>query len=330
MTVADVGTVIAAAPEALRPKLAKKSSRRTAWQLIQRDLGQAGGDRLAWRTRSGSALRLLGARTALVAGALGLAPDKRRWWWSSASALPRPEWCWWWPTGSLRSVAVGHAEGPRRRAAAGAVWDAFLATSTRRRGSSPARRGEWPPPPRRSSGRWTSRTARRAAGWVATEPEHRLKACCAASASLVAGLLVIVERDAVLAAGAHGRWCVLIYVGVSAILGDLPPGCTGTPGPARAVAAPRRGTPGGRRGAAPAAALIAAAHRGVRRPAAARRTAAPADRGVRGHTALCGRSLTGSRSPRPTTRCRSRSQAGIRPSRTVRSAPSCRTASADC
>ena len=127
MTVSDVGTVLAAATEALRPKLAEKLEPTDRVELIQRDLGQAGGD----AARLADTIRVLpfvflALALLLVAGALALASDKRSAVVELGVGVAVAGVVLVVAYGIARSIAVEHVEGPEARAAAGAVWDAFL------------------------------------------------------------------------------------------------------------------------------------------------------------------------------------------------------------
>src|SRR5918996_3501352 len=77
-TVADVGTVLAAALEQVRPSLAKDVDATGRVDLLKRGLGDSGGDlaRLADKIRA-LALLLAILAVALAVGALILSPDRR-------------------------------------------------------------------------------------------------------------------------------------------------------------------------------------------------------------------------------------------------------------
>src|SRR5918999_2445385 len=78
LTLADVGTVLAAALEQVRPSLARELEATERVELFQRDIGSASGDvaRLADKVRA-LALVLLAVSLGLAAGALALSHDRR-------------------------------------------------------------------------------------------------------------------------------------------------------------------------------------------------------------------------------------------------------------
>ena len=79
LTVADVGTLLAAALEQVRPSLARRLEATERVALLSRDIGSVGGDlaRLADRIRV-LAIVLLALSLILAAGALALSNDRRR------------------------------------------------------------------------------------------------------------------------------------------------------------------------------------------------------------------------------------------------------------
>ena len=227
-------------------------------------------------------------------------------------------------TASLRSVAVDHVQGPDAAGGRGRGLGR-LPRRPAHRGVDPRRlgRGRSPPPRRRSSGRSTFGEPLRRGAPAGSRREPRPPGAAGAarrSRLIAAGLLVLVERDAVLALAAHRcSASTSIYEGVSAILrlvyraarsrgGGAP-----APGAARRAAARSR-----RRGRA------AGASRSSRRVVAVfvgtggATTAAPADgRLQRPRGAVRPPARPRSRWPPPTTRCRSRCRAGTRPSRSA-------------
>ena len=126
LTIADVGTVLAAALEQVRPSLAKEVRSTERVEVLRRDLGSTGGELArAGKTVRALALVLLLAWVALVAAAIATARDRRRavvrlGTGAAAGGVVLVVAC-----GIGRSVAEGAVDGPDARAAAGAVWDAF-------------------------------------------------------------------------------------------------------------------------------------------------------------------------------------------------------------
>jgi hypothetical protein len=188
----------------------------------------------------------------------------------------------------VRSLAIDGVEGPENRAAAGAVWDAFLGD---------LRTAAWI---LAGSGAVIAAAAaslirpvdvreplRRLAAWLATEPRRPALRALRGVGLLAAGLLVIVERDAVLQLLLTMAGVYLVYEGVTVLLRLI-----------HRAPAPREDTPR-RRVALPgrrlamgllAAALIAVAVTTFVATGGTT-TAAPADGPCNGHDELCGRPL---------------------------------------
>jgi hypothetical protein len=127
LTVADVGTVLAVAVEQLRPSLARDIEAAGRVDVIQREAGGiastaagvAGDLRLI-------AIALSGLWLVLVAAAVALSPDRRRtvmWLGAGAAAAAAAVVVAY---GIARAIAVREVDGAEARAAAGAIWDAFL------------------------------------------------------------------------------------------------------------------------------------------------------------------------------------------------------------
>jgi hypothetical protein len=121
--------------------------------------------------------------------------------------------------GVLRSVALDSVEGPDERAAAGAVWDAFLG-DLRTAGwilvgcgavVAAAASSYLKPAP-------LGDPLRRAASLIATEPERPFLRWLRGMGLVAAGVLTLVERDTVVALIVTLAGAYLVYEGVSAIL----------------------------------------------------------------------------------------------------------------
>ncbi|HEY3188111.1 MAG TPA: hypothetical protein VGJ70_11595 [Solirubrobacteraceae bacterium] len=286
LTVADAGTLLAAALEKLRPALAREVETTSRVALVRRDVGSLSADLARFADRIRLLAPLLSVLClALAAGAVAVAPDRRRTVVELGVGAAAAGVVLLVALGVLRSVAIDRVEGPDGQAAAGAVWDAFLGdlwTSTWVLAGSgaviaaaaaslikPVALGE---------------PLRRAARALATEPSRPALRALRGAGLVALGVIVLVERDAVLqlllaAAGAY-----LIYEGLSAVLRLVyrPPAPR-----TEAARAPDR-----RRLAAPliATALIAGTVAAFLANGGAT-TAAPAKGPCNGHGALCARSL---------------------------------------
>jgi hypothetical protein len=127
LTIADVGTVLAAALEQVRPSLARELRSTERVEIVKRDIGSLSATlaNIAERVKV-LAILLIVASLLLVAGGLYLSPDRR----SAVIELGIGAAV----AGGLlvvaysiaRSAAVNHLEEPDEQAAARAVWDAFL------------------------------------------------------------------------------------------------------------------------------------------------------------------------------------------------------------
>jgi hypothetical protein len=127
LTVADVGAVLAAALEQVRPELARKLESTERAELVERNIGSLSATlaNIAERIQL-LALLLLVISVALVAGALLLAPDRRQAVAELGVAVAVAGVLLVVAYSVARSLAVNHVDGPDEQAAARAVWDAFL------------------------------------------------------------------------------------------------------------------------------------------------------------------------------------------------------------
>jgi disulfide bond formation protein DsbB len=127
LTMTDVGTVLAAALEQVRPALANKLESTKRVELVTSNIGSLSATLadIAERVQL-LALFLLVLSLMLVAAALAVSPDRRQTvvdlgvGASVAGVLLVVAYA------VTRSIAVEHVEGPDEQAAARAVWDAFL------------------------------------------------------------------------------------------------------------------------------------------------------------------------------------------------------------
>jgi hypothetical protein len=294
LSVADIGTLISAGLERVRPSLARRVESTGHVELIERHLGDASatltglGDRI--RTLS---ILFLALSLVLVAAALAVAVDKRRAVVDLGIGLAAVGLVLIVAYGIARSVALDHVEGAEQKAAAGAVWDAFLgdlrmaawilagsgaviaaATASLIR---PLDLGE---------------ALRRAGGRLVAKPRHPALRALRGVGLVAVGIVVLVEPDAVLGFLLALAGISLIYAGVTEILRLLyrpPAPGTERPSPARRIASPLRE----RRKlvtSVVAAGVIAAAVT-IFIGTGGTTTAAPATGTCDGHAALCDRPL---------------------------------------
>jgi hypothetical protein len=127
LTVADVGTVLAATLQKLQPSIADEVDATGRVEILNRDLGSAGGDlaRIADEIRF-LAILLAVLSVALAAAAVFVSRDRRRTGVELGVAAAAGGVFLVLAYAVLRSLAIDHVETPEGRAAAGAVWDAFL------------------------------------------------------------------------------------------------------------------------------------------------------------------------------------------------------------
>jgi hypothetical protein len=220
LTVGDVGTVLAAAVQKLRPSLAKQLEDSGRVSLVKRDVGSLS----ASLARLGDTIKvlaplLLALAVLLAAGAIALSPDRRRTVVELGVGVAAAGILLVVAYAILRSVALDHVEGAEARAAAGAVWDAFM---------NDFRTGAWIVA---GSGAVIAAAAaslirpvdlreplQRAFERVTVEP-HRPALRALRGVALVAlGIVVIVERNAVVQLLLTICGVLLIYAGVAALL----------------------------------------------------------------------------------------------------------------
>ena len=220
LTIADVGAVLAAALEQVRPQLARELGATERVELAESNIGSLSATLadIAERVQL-LAVLLVVLSVALVAAALLLAPDRRQAMVELGVGVAAAGVLLVVVYSVARSIAVDHVDGPDEQAAARAVWDAFLGD---------LRTAAWilaacgvvvaaaaasliePRPfgaPLRMAGRW-----------LATEPRRPALRVLRGVAFAAAGVLVLVERDAVLALLMSALGVYLIYEGMSAVL----------------------------------------------------------------------------------------------------------------
>jgi hypothetical protein len=287
LTVADVGTVLAAALEKVRPGLAKQVQAADRVALLQRDLGQVGtvGADVA-RTLTILAIVLPLLAFALVACAIVIAPDRRR----TVVALGIGA-----AAGGIllivvyevvRAVAVDHVSGTDEQAAARAVWNAFLG-DLRTAGWIFAGSGAVVAAAAASLIRpiEVGEPLRRAWAWAITEPASRSLRALRGVGLVALGLIVLIARDAVLSLVLAAVGVYLVYEGITAVLRLVyRPGAAEPDLPE--VYHPRR------LAAIAISAMVVLLAIGVFIGTGGTSTAAPAAGPCNGHVELCDRPLT--------------------------------------
>jgi hypothetical protein len=293
LTVADIGTVLAAALEQVRPSLARELESTERVELLTRNIGSVSGDlaRLDERVRLLAPL-LLALSLGLAAGALAVSRDRRRTVVELGIGVGAAGVLLVVAYGVVRSLAVDQVEGLEARAAAGAVWDAFLGD---------LRTAAWI---LAGSGAVIAAAAaslirpvdireplRRAAGWLATEPSHPALRVLRGIGLLAAGLLVIVAREAVVQFVLTVAGVFLIYEGVTVLLRLVyRPPVPGEKAPRPRISA-RVPLPGRRLTTGLLAATLVVAAVVVFVGTGGTTTAAPSQGPCNGHGELCGRQL---------------------------------------
>ena len=289
LTLADVGTMVAAGLEVVQPSLARRIDTTRRVEVVRRNIGSVS----ATAARVADTIKLLAPLLLLLAigcaaAALWLSPDRRRTVvrlgvGTAVAGLLLIVAC---DVG--RAVAVGHFDGPDARAAAGAVWDAFLrdlhtaawilagsGAIVAAAASSLIRPVEINAPLRRAWDR------------VATEPTRPALRVLRGVALVALGLVCLLARDAVLQLLLTVAGLYLIFAGVSAVLWLVY-----QPREPPAASAPER--PARRRRPLIAVVLAAALVVGaiaVFVGTGGTTTAAPAAGPCNGRVELCGRSL---------------------------------------
>jgi hypothetical protein len=127
LTVADVGTVLAAALQVVKPSLADEVGTTDRVPIATRDIGDVGASavRVADTVRV-LAFLLAALCLAFAAAAVAVSPDRRRTVVALGTGAATAGIVLVVAYGVVRSIAIDHVEGAENRAAAGAVWDAFL------------------------------------------------------------------------------------------------------------------------------------------------------------------------------------------------------------
>jgi hypothetical protein len=293
LTIADVGTVLAAALERVRPALAKELRSTERVQVVREDIGSFSATLVNISERVQIlAILLIVLSLVFVAGAVIVTPDKRDTVIELGLGVAAAGGVLVVAYAVARSAVVNQLEGPEEQAAARAVWDAFLGD---------LRSAAWI---LAGSGAVVAAAAsslikplplgeplRVAGAWLAREPRSRTGKALRGLGFVAAGVLVLVNRNAVLILILNALGIYLIYEGVSAILRlvyrpEEQPERRPAPGPLRRFDVRRLAI-----GLVPAVVIVAvvAGFLGT----GGTTTAAPAQGGCNGHEELCDRPLDG-------------------------------------
>jgi hypothetical protein len=212
--------VLAAALEEVRPQLARQLESTERVEIVRENIGSLSATlaNIAERVQI-LAILLIVLSLVFVAGAVILAPDKRDTIIELGLGAAAAGGVLVVAYVIARSAVVGQLDGPEEQAAARGVWDAFLGD---------LRTEAWI---LAGAGAVTAAAAsslikplpfgepiRVAAAWIAREPRSRTRRALRGVALIAVGVVVLVDRNAVLALLLNAFGIYLIYEGVSAIL----------------------------------------------------------------------------------------------------------------
>jgi hypothetical protein len=220
LTVADVGTVLAAALQQVRPSLASEVESVGSVAIVKRDVGDVSARVVNVADTVRLLALLLGVLSvALVAAAIAISPRRRHTVVELGIATATAGVVVVVAYGIVRSIAVHHVEGAEDRAAAGAVWDAYLG-DLRTLGWIVAGSGAVIAAAASSLIRPIDlgEPLRRAFVWAATEPARPALRALRGVGLVLLGLVVLIEHDAVLQLVLTAVGVYLIYEGISAVL----------------------------------------------------------------------------------------------------------------
>jgi MFS family permease len=220
LTVADVGTVLAAALEQVRPSLASKVEATGRVELVKRNIGDASASAVQIAdTVKVLALLLALVAVALAAGAIAISPRRRHTIVELGIAVAIAGVVVVVLVGVARSIAVDQVEAAEDRAAVGAVFDAFLG-DLRALGWIVAGSGAVVAAAAASLIRPIDlgEPLRRAWAWLATEPQRPVWRVVRGAGLVLLGVVVLLEHDAVLQLVLTAVGVYLVYEGISALL----------------------------------------------------------------------------------------------------------------
>jgi hypothetical protein len=220
LTVADVGTVLAAALEQVRPQLARELESTERVEIVRENIGSLSATLADISERVQIlAILLIVLSLVFVAGAVIVAPDKRDTIIELGLGVAAAGGVLIVAYAITRSAVVNQLDTPEKQDASRGVWDAFLGD---------LRTEAWI---LAGAGAVMAAAAsslvkplpfgepiKVAAAWVGREPESRVRRALRGVALIAAGVLVLVDRNAVLALVLNAFGIYLIYEGVSAIL----------------------------------------------------------------------------------------------------------------
>jgi hypothetical protein len=263
LTIADVGTVVATALRALRPELARQVQDSGRVEVVDRDVGSVSG-KVARIARDVRVLAFVFAALTLAAAvaALVVAPDRRRTASQLGVGIAAVGVVVVLAYTIARAVVLGRFHDPDERAAAGAVWGAFLG-DLRTWGFLLAGTGAVMAAAAASLVRpvVVEGTLLRAWRVATTEPDSTRLRVARAVALIVVGVFVIAQPLTALQVAAMLVGLYVAYKGIEAILRLVyvppEPGAVGEPEPEPERPAPKRAR--ARRVAVPALATLLAA-----------------------------------------------------------------------
>jgi hypothetical protein len=220
LTLADIGTIVAAGLEVLRPSLARRVEATGRVEVFRQDIGDA----TARAARAAQAVRLLAPLLLLLAilasaAAIWLSADRRRTVTQLGVGVTVGGLVVIVAWGVGRGIVVDRFDEPDARAAAGATWDAFLGD---------LRSAAWI---LAGVGTVVAATAaslirpvdigvplRYAAAWVVAEPARPALRVLRGVALIALGLLFLLDRELILQLLFAAAGLYLVFAGVSAIL----------------------------------------------------------------------------------------------------------------
>ena len=220
LTIADVGTVLAAALQEVRPELAEQLQSTERVEVLRENIGSLSATLadVAERVKILAILLILLA-LGFVAGALIVSPDRRDTVIELGMGAAAAGGVLIVAYAIARSAVSHQLDTPEEQAAARAVWDAFLGD---------LRTAAWI---LAGAGAVLAAAAsslikplpfghpfKLAIEWLGREPSGRAGRALRGIGFVAAGVLVLVSRDAVLALILNVLGIYLIYEGVSAIL----------------------------------------------------------------------------------------------------------------
>jgi uncharacterized membrane protein HdeD (DUF308 family) len=221
LTLADVGTVAGVALEHLNPSLAAQVQASGAVSLLRRHVDAAADVARAAQRLNALAYVLAALALAAAIAALALSPDRRRTVAALGVGATVAGLTIVVVLAATRALVLGHVSGADERAAAAAVWDAYL-SGLRTWGWVIAGSGAVVAAAASSAVRPVPIEAR-LRRLATTEPARPAARAAYALALIAAGLLVILQTTVALQVAATLAGAYLLYAGVTALLRLIPP-----------------------------------------------------------------------------------------------------------